>query len=197
MSTLRAFLLMLLSTFAFFLVFSRVDDLDATYRIDIVVGLLIGLLSMGPRIQQASRSHQSRWMTLMGVITVWGLVSGTLTFLHKHQMVIRSGGKTIQAKNQVNRVLAALQDYAFVSGDFPSQEQGLKALVHNPGNEKWGGPYLDANELVDPWGQPLRYRVDNVRIRVRSFGRDMLENTTDDIEMEIPIDKKTKSIDSK
>jgi general secretion pathway protein G len=43
---------------------------------------------------------------------------------------------------------------------YPTQEEGLEALVEAPpGDPQWNGPYLKQNKLpLDPWGHPYRYR---------------------------------------
>jgi general secretion pathway protein G len=45
-------------------------------------------------------------------------------------------------------------------GRFPTEEEGLKALVSQPdGLTAWSGPYLKkARGLIDPWGVPYHYR---------------------------------------
>jgi general secretion pathway protein G len=50
--------------------------------------------------------------------------------------------------------------FQFQVGRFPSTEEGLIALVSNPGNlESWQGPYLKKSEVPnDPWKRPYIYR---------------------------------------
>ena len=44
-------------------------------------------------------------------------------------------------------------------GRFPSNEEGLGALVAQPGNApKWKGPYIKRGVPKDPWGNPYVYR---------------------------------------
>ena len=79
------------------------------------------------------------------------------------------------------RACNALNDYKEDCGEFPSTDQGLIALCKNPGHEKWAGPYLSEEVLIDAWGNPLQYRLDEDRVRVWSFGRDGVNETEDDI----------------
>lgn len=51
--------------------------------------------------------------------------------------------------------------YRMDMGSYPSTDQGLKALLQKPSNDsgKWRGPYVDkAEDIVDPWGNELKYR---------------------------------------
>jgi len=54
-----------------------------------------------------------------------------------------------------------LTSYRIHMGSFPSTQQGLKALLSRPENDRgrWKGPYIENPEdLVDPWGNQLQYR---------------------------------------
>ena len=46
-------------------------------------------------------------------------------------------------------------------GRYPTQQEGLPALVANPGGlQTWHGPYLKATVVPnDPWGRPYQYRI--------------------------------------
>jgi general secretion pathway protein G len=58
-------------------------------------------------------------------------------------------------------LLAALALYRLDTGAYPAGQQGLEALIKNPGNARgWKGPYLDSPGVpVDPWGNPYIYRA--------------------------------------
>jgi general secretion pathway protein G len=70
------------------------------------------------------------------------------------------GARTETAKAQISALSTALELYALDNGTFPTDEAGLKALVTAPdGQPRWKGPYIKrASGIVDPWGQPYRYR---------------------------------------
>ncbi|OUW17283.1 MAG: type II secretion system protein GspG [Opitutales bacterium TMED158] len=54
-----------------------------------------------------------------------------------------------------------LTSYRIHMGSFPTTQQGLKALLTRPENDRgrWKGPYIESPEdLVDPWGRELQYR---------------------------------------
>ena len=68
--------------------------------------------------------------------------------------------KTQSAEIQVAALGAAVDAFHLDVGRFPSQEEGLKALVEKPSTAAgWDGPYLKKRQsLVDPWQRPYRYR---------------------------------------
>jgi hypothetical protein len=65
-------------------------------------------------------------------------------------------------------------------GDFPTENQGFEALLHNPGIKGWAGPYIQEEDLIDGWKTPFRYKREANRILIISFGRDRIEGTEDD-----------------
>jgi general secretion pathway protein G len=58
---------------------------------------------------------------------------------------------------QVEGISDALESYRKDCGEFPSDAEGLDALIRDPGHSGWRGPYLKAAPL-DPWGAPFLYR---------------------------------------
>jgi hypothetical protein len=62
---------------------------------------------------------------------------------------------------------------------------GLAALHTNPGVPGWAGPYLEVEDLTDPWGNALEYRVVRARAEVWSKGRDGTSRTEDDIRLDV------------
>ena len=82
-------------------------------------------------------------------------------------MVIpRFAGRSEQAKVAVAKadieahLETALKLYELDNGNFPTTNQGLKALLTKPSApptaKNWNGPYIERN-AVDPWGRPYLY----------------------------------------
>jgi len=83
----------------------------------------------------------------------------SLIFFGPGQCTKRFGkGKSERAKMDIAELAGALDLFRFDDGRFPSTEEGLGALVRNPGLEKWGGPYLRKGVPSDPWGGDYHYR---------------------------------------
>ncbi len=80
------------------------------------------------------------------------------------------------ARTDVNNLMQALKLYKLDNQRYPSNEQGLDALVKkpsvNPVPANWR-PYLEKLP-TDPWGQPYQYMNPGVQgpIDVFSFGAD-------------------------
>lgn len=76
----------------------------------------------------------------------------------------------------------ALDAFEVDCGRFPTTDEGLSALLKNPGIQAWHGPYCDSSlALTDEWGTPLRYQQDNIGLTLRSAGPDKVFQTTDDL----------------
>ena len=80
------------------------------------------------------------------------------------------------AKVQIESLITALELYKLDSARFPGSDEGLKALVENPGNvNNWNGPYLRNGTVPkDPWGNDYRYRFpgEHGDIDMFSLGKD-------------------------
>lgn len=76
--------------------------------------------------------------------------------------------------------------YRMDTGSYPTTEQGLKALLQKPSNDRgrWRGPYLDKPEnIVDDWGNELKYRFPSTNnpgsYDLYSLGPDGVESEDD------------------
>lgn len=69
--------------------------------------------------------------------------------------------KTDAARAQIQNISSILDLYRLEVGSYPSDSDGLEALIEQPGDEpRWNGPYVKQREaLVDPWGQLYEYRM--------------------------------------
>ncbi len=83
-------------------------------------------------------------------------------------MVIpRLAGRSEEARRQVaeadikGNISLALKLYEVDNGQYPTTEQGLKALLEKPAAppapRNWKGPYIE-QEPLDPWRRPYVYR---------------------------------------
>ena len=90
------------------------------------------------------------------------------------------------AKTDVSNIETALNAFEVDSGRYPSNDEGINALVVKPGNvTTWHGPYLPRIP-VDPWKNPYVYRFpgsNNVSgFDLFSMGPDGHEGGGDDID---------------
>ncbi len=93
---------------------------------------------------------------LIVVLVILGLLAAVVVpNITKHL----SKSKEQIARIQVTELEGALHMFAFDIGRYPTNSEGLEALVSNPGNvEAWKGPYINKALPMDPWGKPYVYR---------------------------------------
>ncbi len=89
--------------------------------------------------------------------------------------------------SDVNAFTSALNMYKADTGQYPTSEQGLNALLQNPGVQNWNKPYLDNMTTLksDPWGHAYLYANPSNHgqdFDVSSMGPDGQAGTADDIE---------------
>ncbi len=87
--------------------------------------------------------------------------------------------RIVSAKTQIDAFCIALESYYIDCGKYPSQDQGLEALVTKPSDDqlssKWNGPYLYKEIPFDPWGNSYEYVIpgyNDMPYSIRSFGAD-------------------------
>ncbi len=99
--------------------------------------------------------------TLIELLVVL-VILGLLAALAGPRVISYLGGaKSDTARLQIENFKSALDLYRLDTGGYPTTQQGLGALVRNPGNAAgWKGPYIDSPNLpVDPWGNPYIYKA--------------------------------------
>jgi general secretion pathway protein G len=99
--------------------------------------------------------------------------------------------KIAKAEMDIRNIRMALIGYAMHDGKYPTTEQGLQALIAKPTlppePTAWNGPYLDPDDLVDPWDNRYVYRSPSIedperyRYDLYSYGSDRKEGGGDDI----------------
>lgn len=90
--------------------------------------------------------------------------------------------RTRASELQINALVGALDLFYLDMGRYPSEQEGLAALVEPRGIARWAGPYLQQQAIpLDPWGNAYAYRVPSEdRFTVISFGADGAEGGSDD-----------------
>ncbi len=94
---------------------------------------------------------------LLVVLAIIGLLAGLVGPQVMKQL---SGAKSKTAKVQISDISQALDMYRLDVGSYPSSDQGLTALVTNPGDiSSWNGPYLSKDTVPkDPWNNEYQFR---------------------------------------
>ena len=122
-------------------------------------------------------------MEVLLVLVILVLLGGTASVFFIN---IQKNAYMDTARTQINSFKQALDLYRMDVGSYPSEQDGLQALLVPPTNaanpSKWRGPYLKDAIPNDPWDNPYIYRViDANTIQIISLGPDRMEGTADDI----------------
>jgi general secretion pathway protein G len=127
-----------------------------------------------------TKSNQG--LTLVEITIVVAILATLMTYLVREFSVMGDNARIDQARLAMGNIAQDLQAYRAHVGVYPSTEEGLKALVTNPGgNKRWRGPYTDQGKLNDPWGTEFEYETDGRNIKLRSAGIDRNFGTEDDV----------------
>ena len=110
-------------------------------------------------------------LELLVVMVIIGLLAGYVGPKYFSQI----GKSEVKvARAQLDALEKSLDQYRLDVGHYPSREQGLNALVTNPGETKWQGPYLKKAVPLDPWEHPYVYRIpgEHGEYDLLSYGKD-------------------------
>jgi general secretion pathway protein G len=113
------------------------------------------------RSKRRKMRHNEEGFTLVELLVVLAII-GLLASLVAPQVIKHlSTAKSATARIQVQKLSSVLDIYHLEIGSYPTQEEGLAALVEKPmESARWNGPYIKNPEaLVDPWGHPFVYRI--------------------------------------
>jgi general secretion pathway protein G len=128
----------------------------------------------GIKVRLYTPLRTARGFTLVELLVVMVII-GLLAALVAPRLFPKLGkGKQAAAKAQIELIGQALDHYRLDTGHYPTTEQGLNALVTNPGVDKWQGPYLKKGLPLDPWGKPYVYQYpgSHGEYDLYSYGRD-------------------------
>ncbi len=136
----------------------------------------------------SSRSRRRRsGFTLLEMVIVLGIIAMILGGAIFAMKGIGDNAKLSQADADFRSIDTALMSYKLSAGNFPTSQQGLKALVDKPTStpvpRRWAR--IMKNVPLDPWKNEYGYRFpgrkDASEPEIICKGKDGIENTPDDL----------------
>lgn len=108
--------------------------------------------------QNIAPARRGGGFTLLEMLVVLALVAMLAAIVGPNVMSKLGSAKGKTAAVQISNLENALNMYKLDVGRYPSNSEGLQALVQRPGSAGgWDGPYIDGKLPDDPWGNPYRY----------------------------------------
>jgi len=87
---------------------------------------------------------------------------------------------TAKAGKELAILSIALDRFRADCGRYPATQEGLAALLLNPGPTNWCGRYV-SHLRADPWRNAYQYRLKDDLPKLWSFGPDGTDGTADDV----------------
>jgi general secretion pathway protein G len=137
------------------------------------------------RIESRARRAGFTLIEIMAVVVIMGMLMATLAVGISSQI---DKARISTTKTKITRLEQALEFYQMDNARFPTADQGLDALVHQPTSPPvprayTPGGYLREDGLLDPWGNPFQYRIPGTKnphsFDIWSLGPDQVESDDD------------------
>lgn len=125
--------------------------------------------------------------SLMEIMIVMGILAILVGAVAFKASGILGNAKGQRAEQDFKTMQTALEGYNGMAGNYPTDAQGLEALVKEPTSEPKPRRFsAQLSELpTDPWGKPYEYKrrgsVDETSPEITSAGEDGQFGTADDL----------------
>jgi general secretion pathway protein G len=112
--------------------------------------------------------------TLVEMLVVMVIISLIAALVGPRLFPKLGKGKQSAARAQIELLGQGLDHFRLDVGRHPTTQEGLNALMVNPGIDNWDGPYLKKDTPIDPWGKPYQYQCPGTHgdYDLFSYGRD-------------------------
>lgn len=126
--------------------------------------------------------------TLLEILAVLTLLAAIITLVAPNIIKQTQKGQSKTALAQINALKSVINSYYLDNGQYPTTEQGLKALINKPSispiPENWNGPYLEDGKMPkDSWGREIHYKQPGDKNKgsydIFTLGSDNAEGGTD------------------
>ena len=128
-----------------------------------------------------TRDPKDAGYSLLEILVVLAIMALLITLVAPRLLGRVDQAQVTTATAQAKSLKLALDSYRLDNGRYPTEEEGLAALMVAPDSAtSWFGPYMDGDTLpVDPWGNAYIYTPPartadgrNTSVRVVSLGSD-------------------------
>ena len=133
------------------------------------------------------RDKQRKGFTLIEILLVMAILAILAAVVVPKFTKRSQQAKETAAKTDIANLEVALDSFEIDTGRYPTNTEGIKALIQEPINTKddWKGPYLKRGVPQDPWGNEYNYKqpgqYNKYGYDLSSSGPDGLSGNEDDI----------------
>ena len=156
------------------------------------IAIILGHISLG-KIRRSNGTLKGRGMALTGTILGYAFIVVIILVLAASLLLFKSGfdsaGAEIQTQSKITRINSALITYRHRAGHYPSEAQGLEALVTRPTTDpmprSWGAAFTSLPK--DGWDREFVYKYPEMLSnkggvpKIISKGPDGVLGTPDDL----------------
>ncbi|TAG49428.1 MAG: type II secretion system protein GspG [Betaproteobacteria bacterium] len=115
-------------------------------------------------------------LEIMAVIIIIGILGAVIL---PNVMGTGEKAKVSAARTDMAQISAELDLFKLEIGRHPTSQEGLDALLKNPGGiANWNGPYTKKKEMKDPWLTDYKYTTPGANgqpFELKSLGADRQE----------------------
>ena len=131
------------------------------------------------------RPGQNPGIVILMILTMVVLGGLLISRMNMSTDLSKRPRRELRAEKELRALRIALERFHVDCGRYPTDEEGLRALVLDPGTTNWGGHYVNIVK-PDPWRTPYSYSSTGTNITLFSHGADTLADTSDDIHPDTP-----------
>jgi general secretion pathway protein G len=131
------------------------------------------------------KARQTQGFTLMEMMLVLLIIALIIGAVAMNMGAFTGSASNVTTKARINSLESALMAYRMDNMTYPTQAQGLDALVTKPGDAKRWRQYVKPEGILDSWGHKMVYKNpgthNSAGYDIYSAGEDGQEGTADDI----------------